>query len=157
MRHKRTYIGSDCKYGHGGVRSLASKKCVVCARNSYSVYRAKNPAKAKETYLKWLAKNIEKERISLKYQQNNLHRYAANAATRRANQKHRTPQWADSDRIASMYRLASEMSAQEGIVYHVDHIIPLAGRNVSGLHVHENLAVIPAIENMQKRNHFHVS
>lgn len=55
------------------------------------------------------------------------------------------------------YRLASEMSAQEGIVYHVDHIIPLAGRNVSGLHVHENLAVIPAIENMQKRNHFHVS
>lgn len=40
------------------------------------------------------------------------------------------------------------------IKWHVDHIIPLNGKKVSGLHVWNNLRVIPAIENLRKNNSF---
>jgi 5-methylcytosine-specific restriction endonuclease McrA len=39
-----------------------------------------------------------------------------------------------------------------GIEWHVDHIIPLKGEMVSGLHIYSNLRVIPKIENLRKGN-----
>jgi hypothetical protein len=44
-----------------------------------------------------------------------------------------------------------------GIEWHVDHIIPLQGKNVSGLHTPYNLQVIPASWNTAKGNKFEVS
>lgn len=42
-----------------------------------------------------------------------------------------------------------------GLDWHVDHIIPLKGRKVCGLHVWNNFAVIPATLNKRKSNSFH--
>jgi 5-methylcytosine-specific restriction endonuclease McrA len=39
--------------------------------------------------------------------------------------------------------------------WHVDHIVPLKGEEVSGLHIWSNLQVIPKIDNLRKRNAFH--
>lgn len=65
---------------------------------------------------------------------------------------HATPPWADQDAILSIYDEAARLSLETGDKHHVDHIIPLHGKNVCGLHVAENLRAIPARENMRKGN-----
>lgn len=75
-------------------------------------------------------------------------------AARLAAQLQRTPQWADLKAIESFYIEARRLTAETGIEHHVDHIIPLRGRNVSGLHVETNLQVIPAEVNKRKSNRF---
>ena len=42
-----------------------------------------------------------------------------------------------------------------GIIWHVDHIIPLKHRHVCGLHIWNNLQVIPAKLNLEKSNAFY--
>lgn len=56
-----------------------------------------------------------------------------------------TPKWIDIESIANFYK-------QTPKGYHVDHIIPLNGKNVSGLHVLWNLQYLPAKDNMKKGN-----
>jgi hypothetical protein len=58
-----------------------------------------------------------------------------------------TPKWANRAKIREIYA-----NCPEG--YHVDHIIPLRGKYVSGLHIETNLQYLPAKENMKKHNTF---
>jgi hypothetical protein len=59
----------------------------------------------------------------------------------------RTPKWANVEAIKQFYK-----NCPKG--YHVDHIIPLNGKIVSGLHVLENLQYLPAVDNLKKHNNF---
>jgi len=74
---------------------------------------------------------------------------AANSAKRRAAKLNRTPKWADYDKIKEIYK-----NCPEG--YEVDHIIPLQGKLVSGLHVEANLQYLTTTENRSKSNKFEV-
>jgi len=75
---------------------------------------------------------------------------------RRSGLSKRTPEWADLKEIRRIYVECRRISQQTGVKHHVDHIIPLAGRTVSGLHVPGNLQIIPARENQAKLNHHEV-
>lgn len=71
--------------------------------------------------------------------------------------KMRTPPWLDAQmkhQIEVEYSLAAWCTQVMNESYHVDHIVPLQGKTVSGLHVPWNLQVIPAKLNQQKSNHF---
>ena len=67
----------------------------------------------------------------------------------------RTPAWLDEDDIWMMreaYKLARMRTKMFGFSWHVDHILPLQGKTVSGLHVPTNIQVIPWLDNVKKHN-----
>lgn len=66
----------------------------------------------------------------------------------------RTPKWASLKKIAAWYDLAQTKREELGILIHVDHIIPLQGKNVCGLHVHNNLQILTGSQNGAKGNSF---
>jgi hypothetical protein len=70
-----------------------------------------------------------------------------NSAKRKANKLNATPSWADLQKIKEIYD-----NCPEG--YHVDHIIPLQGMYVCGLHVENNLQYLSASENTSKGNKY---
>jgi hypothetical protein len=77
---------------------------------------------------------------------------AVAAAKRLAAELQRTPSWADHEAISKFYAQARALTRRTGIPHHVDHIIPLQGRKVSGLHVQNNMQVLTASENARKCN-----
>lgn len=80
-------------------------------------------------------------------------------AARNAAKISATPSWLTKDQredIARVYAESALMTAQTGIPHEVDHIVPLRGKSVCGLHVAWNLRVIPAYQNRQKSNSLEV-
>ena len=72
---------------------------------------------------------------------------AGRESNRRATKLNALPKWADLEKIKLIYKLRPDG-------YHVDHIIPLQGKKVCGLHVEYNLQYLLAKENMSKGNKF---
>ena len=56
------------------------------------------------------------------------------------------------DNILSVYKERDKVTKQTGVEHHVDHIVPLLGKNVCGLHVPWNMQILPAKQNRIKSN-----
>jgi hypothetical protein len=72
---------------------------------------------------------------------------------RRAREVRATPPWVDRAAIRAIYKKAKHLSKSTGEQYVVDHIVPLDGKLVCGLHVPWNLRVIHWLENARKSWH----
>jgi hypothetical protein len=78
--------------------------------------------------------------------------YLARAVNRRASMINAMPSWANQKTINLYYEIARFYSEIYDKQYSVDHIIPLKGKNVCGLHVEFNLQTIPLLDNISKGN-----
>lgn len=99
----------------------------------------------------------ERKAYMAEYRKKNADRlleYAAGAKARRRSAKMcRTPGWSSAALTDAVYRYARTTGGCQGDI-HVDHIIPLQGDSVSGLHVAENLRLVSKAENLSKGNRF---
>jgi len=119
-------------------------------------YRDANKEKFALRDLKYRKNN--KDQIAVreaKYRRDNKDKMNAKNAKNRANKFQATPAWLtklEHEQITEFYTCAQMFKLYTGQDYHVDHIVPLQGKNVCGLHVPWNLRVIPAKENQSKSN-----
>jgi hypothetical protein len=170
------YTGKPCKHGHVAARKTKGS-CVECLvieweksydkRKEYFANYNKSDAgqKAKREYYernreaviaRAQARPDEAKRAYRKtHKINNPDLYKELVSLRRRRFRNATPKWLnqiDKIEIRLKYRLAIELSRTTGIRHAVDHIIPLYGETVCGLHVPWNLRVITQEENLKKYN-----
>ena len=145
-----------CKRGHSYFST--GRGCIQCDKDNKLKWRTLNKelhkTQSKTYYEKF--KNERKTKMQL-WKSNNLDKCAAISAKRRAAKSNATPSWLTIEQLSEiqqMYSLAKELAwlNQDGSAFHVDHIIPLQGDNVCGLHVPWNLQLLPASENFKKSN-----
>lgn len=86
------------------------------------------------------------------YREENRARLTTKENRRRAMYLCAMPAWADKSKIAEWYEARAFAEEFFGLDIHVDHVIPLQGRAVCGLHVHNNLQLLTASQNSQKGN-----
>jgi hypothetical protein len=123
-------------------------------------YYRKNKAQIRVGILEWNRKNPKKVKAhAKKVRQNNRGTVNFHTAKRRYSKLQRTPAWLTEDdhwMIKEAYELAALRTNLFGFSWHVDHITPLQGKTVSGLHVPLNLQVIPGKDNVAKSNSYEV-
>lgn len=128
----RERLATDPKYADKAV-----------ARKEKAVARAKA----------WQANNPESVKVHAKTgRQRWPHKEVAKVQRRNAAKLMAVPKWADHAAIARHYENARYLTEVTGHLHHVDHIVPLRGKLVCGLHVENNLRAIPHFLNTRKGN-----
>lgn len=95
-----------------------------------------------------------------KWREENPNKNRAKSNKRRADKDQRVPCWYnefDAFVMQEAHDLAAMRDKTFGMKWHVDHIIPLAGKMVSGLHVANNVDVVPQSYNIAKSNKFDIA
>lgn len=134
-------------------KSSYEKSNKLEAKRRHKLWRENNKDKHNRSGMEWKAKNKERH---AEYNRNwaieNRGKVRAKDAKRRSAKLMATPKWADFRKINEIYNNARGLEILTGIRFEVDHVIPLQGRTVSGLHTHENLSIITMEENRKKGN-----
>ena len=170
------FTGEPCKHGHIAPRKTKGA-CVECLKLEWErgnqtraeYFKAYNQSeagqKAKRDYY---AKNRDEviarsqsrdtakvTQYKTAYKERNPDLYKELVSLRRRRFRQATPKWLTAEdklEIRMKYRLAIELSRRTGVRHAVDHVVPLQGEEVCGLHVPWNLEVITQEENLKKYN-----
>lgn len=116
-------------------------------------WREENREKSRSASRNWQNSNREKFKSDhAAWRVKNSHRRSSAQALRNAVKAKASPVWANQFFISETYHLAALRTKMLGFKWHVDHIVPLQSKRVCGLHVENNLRVIPAFDNISKSN-----
>lgn len=146
-------------------------RCIECRRARHRAIWKANPDKYRahtkkykeankeliaERGKKYVTENPEVRKTTMRnYRQKTKDIQAEYVRRRQSAKMRRTPSWLTEDDVWMMreaYKLARLRTKMFGFSWHVDHILPLQGKTVSGLHVPTNLQVIPWLDNVKKHN-----
>jgi hypothetical protein len=147
---KHYFTGKVCKNKHLTYRFTASGGCLDCHKERVlkSYYSSGGKEKQKTEVIRQ-----NKQR----WRQRNKGVVNSWTAKRYTAKKQRTPIWISKEeieRIECYYKVAALYNKQGLSKWDVDHIIPLQGKTVSGLHVSKNLQVICKNKNIEKSNNW---
>lgn len=168
---KQYFTGRPCVHGHIAYRCVANGMCNECQSIKHKKYvsaklqanpefykqqYASNPEYYKKQAAKYRQRNPESVREAVR--KSNVKRKPQRAAAqmiRHASKLNATPPWLSKEQrlwIESYYQAAQSHKQTHGIVLAVDHIVPLRGKDVCGLHVPWNLCLMTKEENTRKFN-----
>lgn len=133
-------------------RYMATPEGKLKARERYKRHIERNGyGKRKYKYVKRSGSSASTKR----WRQNNKDKANAQYAYRRARKKNATPSWlteSDKESMLELYTICGMFKIYTGLEYHVDHIVPLCGKTICGLHVPWNLRVSTSLDNLSKNN-----
>ena len=150
----RYFTGNPCKFGHIAERYCYNGDCIQCSQIKYQTNSDYLKQQSKQNYYN----NLDANKATMKqWRNNNIGIGNYHSAKRHTAKLKRTPIWLtieDMEHVKQIYITAQELTELTGIPFHVDHIIPLRGEIVSGLHIPSNLQILPFYENLSKSNNF---
>ena len=155
---KKQYIKArDARLSKMAQYRLNNRESILVGKKRYY---EKNIDKCKAKQKLWATKNHNKINNNYKkWYNNNKHKALAQTRIAQARKRKAIPKWITKDDkwlIEQAYTLSALRTKMFGFKWHVDHIIPLSNKLVCGLHVIQNLQVIPATENLSKYNKFDI-
>lgn len=166
------FTGEPCVRGHIALRKTKGA-CLECVKEDWAVDNERRKGKPKSEAAKaagrrYYEKNREaviaraaarpakeKRRNRAEYKDRNLDVVRADTSIRKRRHREATPKWLTKQermQMRDLYVQARRMTKITGERYVVDHIVPLRGEEVCGLHVPWNLRVITQNENLKKSN-----
>ena len=154
-KHKRNKDGlktecKDCSKAYMKAYYQNNKERMDSKNKEYTAKNRQRVSAYKREYDKENRENLNAQKR--KWAVENKGYYAHKSAERRCYKLDATPPWSDLDRIKTIYTACQKVTEMTRKEHHVDHIIPLKGENICGLHVWWNLRIVPAKINLSKGN-----
>ena len=138
--HKQRMTETQTKYYE---RALSWKKENIDLMRAYAAsYRDRDGVREKAA---------ERSRIWRKLNPGKL---SALSAQNEEARKQAMPEWANRHLINFIYTTRRYIQMETSERWQVDHVIPIKGKTVCGLHVHNNLQIVTADYNRKKSNKF---